>query len=294
MLEMVLIIVGSIIMIRNIIGYIRFMYRMNKAVLFGKNVDSFWLGLGLVLLVFFLLGYITVGVFLNPSLLTAFILFFCSIFVTVMLIITSRLLETAMQKGMEITQLLVDIVDARDPNLNGHSSHVKELALVFYNYLPSHMKKAINVDNLEYAALLHDIGKLGVPESILNKPAKLTDEEWEMMKKHPLIGTNFLRPLKSFEPIFDWILYHHERADGNGYYHKGYSEVPLEAKLISIVDTYSAITMRRSYKSPKTHEDAIKIITESAGTQLDSELVKIFITIPKEELEKCMPEIIKN
>lgn len=293
MLEIILIIIGSIIMVGNIAWYSVFMHKMHKAVVFGKKNNSVWLIVGLVLLVFFLLGYMAVGVFLNPNLLTALILLFGSIFVTIMLVLTSNLLKTAMQKGKEITQLLVDVVDARDPNLNGHSSHVKEIAMVFYKHLPMQMKRSINVDNLEYAALLHDIGKLGVPEAILNKPAKLTDEEWQIMKKHPAIGTNFLRPLKSFEPIFDWILYHHERADGKGYYNKDFNEVPLAAKLLAIADTYSAITMRRSYKTPRTHEDAIKIIQEVAGSQLDTELANIFVNIPKEELVNCMPEKIK-
>lgn len=281
-------------MIGNIVQYILFMRQMRKDVVFSEKSNSIWLAVGLTLLFFFLSGYVVVGFFLDPSLLTAFILLFGSIFVAVMLLLTSRLLETAMQKGMEITQLLIDVVDARDPNLNGHSSHVKEITMVFYSHLPLHLKRAINVDNLEYAALLHDIGKLGVPEAILNKPAKLTDEEWEIMKKHPSIGTNFLKPLRSFEPIFDWILYHHERADGNGYYHKAFNDVPLEAKMLAIADTYSAITMRRSYKEPKTHEEAIKIIQDVAGSQLDRELVSIFMSIPKEELVHCMPETIKD
>lgn len=293
MIESMLIIIGSVIMIGNIVQYILFMHRMHRVVVFGEKSNTIWLATGLVLLIFFLLGYITVGFFLNPNLLTASILMFGSIFVAVMLLLTSRLLETAMQKGVEITQLLVDIVDARDPNLNGHSSHVKEIAMVFYNHIPHHLKRSISIDNLEYAALLHDIGKLGVPEAILNKPAKLTDEEWEIMKKHPSIGTNFLRPIKSFEPIFDWILYHHERVDGKGYYNKDFNDVPLAAKIIAIADTYSAITMRRSYKEPKTHEEAMKIIQDVAGSQLDKELVKIFASIPKEELIGCIPENIK-
>ena len=294
MLESFLIITGAVLMIGNIVQYILFMRQMRKDVVFSEKSNSIWLTVGLTLLFFFLSGYVVVGFFLDPSLLTAFILLFGSIFVAVMLLLTSRLLETAMQKGMEITQLLIDVVDARDPNLNGHSSHVKEITMVFYSHLPLHLKRAINVDNLEYAALLHDIGKLGVPEAILNKPAKLTDEEWEIMKKHPSIGTNFLKPLRSFEPIFDWILYHHERADGNGYYHKAFNDVPLEAKMLAIADTYSAITMRRSYKEPKTHEEAIKIIQDVAGSQLDRELVSIFMSIPKEELVHCMPETIKD
>ena len=146
MLEIILIIIGSIIMVGNIAWYSVFMHKMHKAVVFGKKNNSVWLIVGLALLVFFLLGYLAVGIFLNPNLLTALILLFGSIFVTIMLVLTSNLLKTAMQKGMEITQLLVDVVDARDPNLNGHSSHVKEIAMVFYKHLPMQMKRSINVD----------------------------------------------------------------------------------------------------------------------------------------------------
>ena len=89
--------------------------------------------------------------------------------------------------------------------------------------------------------------------------------------------------------ILDWILYHHERIDGNGYYKVKEEDIPIPARIIAIADTYSAITMRRSYKQPRTHEDAVKIISEVAGTQLDEDLVTIFLTIPREELEKCIP-----
>ena len=81
--------------------------------------------------------------------------------------------------------------------------------------------------------------------------------------------------------------------DGNGYFKLKGEEIPFAAKMLSIADTYSAITMRRSYKTPRTHDDAIAIIKEAAGTQLDKQLVDIFLTIPKEELEKCIPEGIK-
>ena len=90
-----------------------------------------------------------------------------------------------------------------------------------------------------------------------------------------------------------WILYHHERIDGHGYYSCPGDKIPLPARIISIADTYSAITMRRSYKAPKTHEDALQIIKEVAGTQLDAELVKYFLTIPKERLIQCIPEQVK-
>lgn len=86
----------------------------------------------------------------------------------------------------------------------------------------------------------------------------------------------------------DWINFHHERVDGEGYYGVTDHNIPLPAKIIAIVDTYSAIRMKRSYKDRKTHEEAMRIIREVAGTQLDAELVEYFCTIPQEELERCI------
>ena len=106
------------------------------------------------------------------------------------------------------------------------------------------------------------------------------------------LGVKFMAPMHSFENIMPWILYHHERIDGKGYYGLSAEQIPLPAKIISICDTYSAITMRRSYKEPMSHETAMKIINEVAGSQLDAQLVKIFNTIPKEKLLACAPETI--
>ena len=221
------------------------------------------------------------------------ILFGGSIFVSIVLTLMFNLLDTVKTRSISIAEVLVGVIDARDPNLNGHSRHVQRVTMLFYKYLPVAIKRLINPISLEYASLMHDVGKLGVPESILNKPAKLEPEEWLVMKQHPRVGVKILQPLQTFAHITSWILYHHERIDGHGYYSLPGKEIPLAARIISIADTYSAITMRRSYKAPKTHEDAIQIIRDVAGTQLDEELVKIFLTIPKEELAKCIPEQIK-
>lgn len=289
-----LIIVGAVIMVGDIVGYIIFMRGMRDVISSGRKRDMVWTSVGLVLLLFFLAGYLFVAIKTDPGLMTALILFFGSIFVAIMMGLTARLLETAKERSIEIAELLIGIVDARDPNLNGHSLHVKELVMLFYKYLPKHLKYSINPVSLEYAALMHDIGKLGVPESILNKPAKLTEEEWEIMRQHPKIGVKLLKPLKSFASINDWILYHHERIDGNGYYNKPAGEIPLSARMIAVADTYSAIVMRRSYKKSRTHEDAVEILKDVAGTQLDKDLVDIFLSIPKEKILECMPETIKD
>ncbi|MCR5800446.1 MAG: HD domain-containing protein [Lachnospiraceae bacterium] len=245
------------------------------------------------MLIFFLIGYLFIAFSSKPDFMMAMILFGGSIFVAIVLTLMFVLLQTAKERSIDIAEVLVGVIDARDSNLNGHSRHVQKLTMLFWEHLPSNMKKDINPVSLEYAALMHDVGKLGVPEAILNKPAKLTDEEWDVMRRHPEIGVKILSPLKSFSGISDWILYHHERIDGNGYYRLTKNEIPFVSRLLAIADTYSAITMRRSYKEPRSHEEAVKIISEVAGTQLDSELVEIFLTIPEEELRKCIPEQIK-
>lgn len=284
------ILLGILIMVTNIVRYVLFMKNTSDVLSAGSRRDKAWKNLALVLLIFFLIGYIFIGyVSKRVDLMMALILFFGSIFVNIALTLMFNLLETAKERSIDIAEVLVGVIDARDPNLNGHSRHVQELTMLFYKYLPKSIKKDINPVSLEYAALMHDVGKLGVPESILNKPAKLDEGEWAVMRQHPKVGVRILRPLRTFDKISDWILYHHERVDGNGYYLIKKENIPVAARIIAIVDTYSAITMRRSYKKPRTHEDAIEIIKDVAGTQLDKELVDIFVTIPKEELIKCIP-----
>ena len=292
-IALALIIVGVVIMAANILGYILLIKNIHDVLSSGRKLDDALLFCGFGMLIFFLIGYLLVGILFKPGLMVALILFFGSIFVFVILLLIKNIMGTAKERSLEVTEMLVGVLDARDPNLNGHSIHVKNVAMVFYKHLPHAIKNGINPISLDYAALMHDIGKLGVPEAILNKPAALSDEEWKVMRTHPQVGVKLLKPLKSFDSITDWVLYHHERIDGNGYYKKPEGEIPVEAKILAIADTYSAITMRRSYKAPRTHEDAIRIITEVAGTQLDKELVDIFIQIPKEELEQCMPAQVK-
>ena len=287
------IILGSILMVANIIRYFLFIHGSHDVLSAGSRRDRIWKFIAGMLLVFFLLGYLFSAFIGEPDLVMAMILFGGSIFVAIVLTLMFNLLDTAKSRSIDIAEVLVGVIDARDPNLNGHSRHVQKLTMLFYEYLPASIRRGINPVSLEYAALMHDVGKLGVPESILNKPAKLEPEEWAIMKRHPKVGVKILEPLQTFNHITDWILFHHERIDGNGYYSQPGDQIPLPARIISIADTYSAITMRRSYKAPKTHEDAIQIIKDVAGTQLDAELVKYFMTIPKERLIQCIPEQMK-
>jgi HD-GYP domain-containing protein (c-di-GMP phosphodiesterase class II) len=284
---------GALLMISNIIRYGYFLHSTQDVISSGSKRDIIWKNGAFLLLLFFLFGYVFVGFFSDPDIMMASILFWGSVFVAIVITLMSNLLETAKERSIDIAEVLVGVIDARDSNLDGHSMYVQNLTMLFYKYLPPKYKNRINKVSLEYASLMHDVGKLGVPEAILNKPAKLSDEEWKVMRQHPEIGVKILKPLHTFDGIADWILYHHERIDGNGYYKLSGDKIPLASKIIAVSDTYSAITMRRSYKEPKTHEEAVEILKDVAGTQLDKELVDIFIGIPKSELIKCIPEKVR-
>ena len=292
-LILVLILVGAANMVSNIVFYILFAFRMRDVISGGVKKDKAMIVVGLILIVFFLVGYIYVSIFANPNIVTGFILFFGSLFVSLVIILMNRLIKTSKERSLDIAQVLISVIDSRAPNLQGHSLHVKNLMTVFYKHLPHHLKADYNLVSLEYAALLHDIGKLGMPKELLNKEGQLTEEEEALMKTHPQLGVRLLRPIKSFDFIGDWILYHHERVDGQGYYYLKADSIPFPSKLIAIIDAYSAITLGRVYSTPRTHEEALEIIKKEANTVFDEELVEIFCSIPKEELAACAPKIQK-
>lgn len=194
-------------------------------------------------------------------------------------------------KTKEIAESLIGVIEARDTNLDGHSIHVMEIAMLIYEYLPYKYKKTIQPENLRYASLFLDVGKLGIPSKVLNKPGKLESEEWDLIKKHADIGVQVLKHISSFDNISDWILYHHERIDGNGYYGLKDKEIPLASRIIAVADTYSAIVMVRSYKPSRSYDDAVGSLKIAAGSQLDKELVKIFCSIPREKVEGCTKHV---
>lgn len=131
---------------------------------------------------------------------------------------------------------------------------------------------------MQLAGLIHDIGKIGVDEKILNKAGRLTDEEWELMKNHPEAGWRILSSVHEFSEIAGYVLAHHERWDGKGY-PRGLAGdlIPLEARIIAVADTYDAMTSKRSYREPMSPEDAVEEILRCSGSQFDPKVVEIFI-----------------
>ena len=181
------------------------------------------------------------------------------------------------QAYLETVTVLANAIEGRDYYTRGHVDRVTTYALRLANELrwpPDHIRI------LELGARLHDIGKVRVPDHILNKPGSLNDEEWAVMKKHPSIGARILRGISHLRPAMPYILYHHERWDGTGYPEglKG-REIPIEARLLAIVDVYDAITTKRPYHPGKNTQEVIELIRSESGKHFDPDLVPIFIKL---------------
>lgn len=197
----------------------------------------------------------------------------------------------AKERALEIIELLVGIIEAGDPNLDGHSLHVHNLSMVMYEFLPYFYRLKVSQRDLHYASLLLDIGKLGIPREILERSGKLKNSEWDIVRKHPEIGIDMLKSVPGFVNVRSYILYHHERMDGKGYHQLAGDQIPIGAKIIAIADTYSAITMNRSYKPSLPYAEAVSELRMSAGSQLDEELVGIFCNIPMSRIDDCLEDV---
>ena len=178
----------------------------------------------------------------------------------------------------EIATSLAGAIDAKDPYTKDHSTSVSRYSEA--------LARAINlpeeeVERIKLGALLHDVGKIGIPETVLQKEGPLSDEEWKIMKQHPAIGAEkVLMPNPSLRDLIPIVKYHHERIDGKGY-PEGLSNgsIPLAAKIVAIADTYHALTSDRPYRKGMNIEKAISILEEGAGSQWDADLVRTFIGI---------------
>lgn len=179
----------------------------------------------------------------------------------------------------------VKFIDAKDTYTGLHSSSVTDYVQRILEQLEISDEEK---QDIIVAANLHDIGKIGVPEYILNKPGKLTDEEFLLMKDHSTIGESLLNEIEGYEHISNFIRHHHEKYDGTGYPDglKG-EEIPLGSRIIAVADAFDAITTDRVYQRKRTVEEALSIMTAVSGKQFDPFLVKVFIesTIQDNALE---------
>jgi putative two-component system response regulator len=176
----------------------------------------------------------------------------------------------------DTVQILATAIEEKEPYLQGHSNRVRlmssRLAMIWGF-------SADQIKTLEFAALLHDIGKIAIPELVLNKPDALSKDEKDINRRHPIIGARIVSQVDYFQDIALVIRWHHERWDGKGY-PDGLSgeHIPVAARMICVVDAFDAMTSNRPYRSALTIQMANDILREEAGKQFDAEMVGLFIT----------------
>jgi HD-GYP domain-containing protein (c-di-GMP phosphodiesterase class II) len=181
------------------------------------------------------------------------------------------------------------LLDLRDLNTGVHSTRLAEWGLrvardlgVPENFMP----------DMEMGALLHDIGKIGVPDGILNKPGRLTPEEFEIVKRHPEFGWTVIRNLPGLEQTSLYVLHHHENFDGTGYPAKlKGSEIPIGARIVSVIDAFDAMVSSRPYRAGLPLAEAIRRLHESSGTQFDPAVVKSFVSIAESEMPAVLEAV---
>ena len=188
---------------------------------------------------------------------------------------------------LHTTIALATAIDAKDHYTHGHTSRVTNLCLQIAAVLRQRNKRQITkkfIEHLHIAALLHDIGKIGVPESILNKNGPLTEEERKIMQDHSIIGTTILQPIKELELSILGVKYHHERYDGNGYPEglKG-ENIPLIASIIAAADSFDAMTSDRPYRKALSKEEAIAQIEQMSGKQFNPLIAEIVVHLYREK-----------
>lgn len=196
--------------------------------------------------------------------------------------IVKETLHAEIQKTYRATmEALLAALDTRDTETEGHSERVAAYTMMMAEKLDLTPEE---LTSIERGALLHDIGKIGVPDSILYKPGPLNDQEWEVMKQHPIDGYRMCMKVELLQPAAPIVLHHHERWDGKGYPH-GLSgeQIPLGARLFAIADTLDAITSDRPYRKAQSFEKACEEIEQCSGKQFDPTIVEIFLAIPAEQ-----------
>ena len=199
-----------------------------------------------------------------------------------MVIANTDLYQDLEQFIISMVKSLIFAIEAKDIYTRGHSERVSNYSMLIGARLGLGDK---DYNDLKWASILHDIGKIGIPGRILNKTNRLTDTEYEIIKQHPEKGCKILKPVEQLTGSMPGIIHHHERYDGRGYPQglKG-DEIPLAARIIAIADTFDAINSSRAYRGAESREKALKLIEEVAGSQLDPRLVEVFRKVYKEDL----------
>ena len=223
-----------------------------------------------------------------------FSIFTCSVYVTIILFWLIFLLKSADNTTRQLLESLMWISEANAPNLNGNAVYVHHLTEMIYNSLPIEYRLKVNPDELLYAALLIDIGQLGIPRELREKWGKLTPKERELMKKSPDIADKIIRSSGSFKRIAGWIRMSGERIDGTGRLGVSGRDIPLESRILAVACTFAALTLSRTYKASRSIPEAMEELRIVSGTQLDEMIVESFIQVPTEQIEECLEDVTRQ
>ena len=191
--------------------------------------------------------------------------------------------------SLHVVQTLAEAIDAKDTYTNGHSGRVAQYARLIagrYGYSSGRQ------DEIYMIGLLHDVGKIGVPDAVIIKPGKLTEEEFSQIKSHPVMGERILKQIKEMPQLAVGARWHHERYDGSGY-PDGLSgaEIPEEARIVAVADAYDAMTSRRSYRDILSQEKVVSELQEGRGSQFDPEFADVMLEMIREDPDYRMREI---
>ena len=189
---------------------------------------------------------------------------------------------------MQTVQALSGAIDAKDTYTNGHSTRVADYSRELAKRM--HISEALQND-IYMMGLLHDVGKIGIPNEIINKPSKLTDEEYDVIKNHPIMGVKILKNITEFPKLLIGARWHHERYDGKGY-PDGIAgeEIPMEARIIAIADAYDAMTSKRSYRDALPQDMVRAEVEKGKGTQFDPAFAEIMLCMIDEDEDYQMRE----
>lgn len=189
---------------------------------------------------------------------------------------TVQLADTR-EAHLQTVTMLARAIEERDAYTGGHVDRVCAYSRDLANAL--HWDQAALIV-LEFGAILHDVGKIGIPDEILNKRGKLNEEEQKIMRSHTELGTNMLREITHLQAALPYISYHHERWDGKGYPHQlAANEIPMEGRLLAIVDAYDAMTTDRPYSNSQTTYEALENLKHASGSQFDRVMVDAFVKL---------------
>jgi len=193
----------------------------------------------------------------------------------------ARLFKDLQEAYISTVRLLVSRIEEKDPYTHGHTERVAEYAVAIareMEFPPEELQR------IEFGAFLHDIGKVHTQDAILHKPGALTDEEWRLVKAHPVRGAEMIRGVKFLERVTDMVRHHHERVDGKGYPDglRG-DQITIGAKIVNVADAFDAMTTDRPYRAGLSAEEAVRQLVEKSGSQFAGEVVEVFVAALRAE-----------